>query len=241
MSRTYKSLGIVLHRVDWRENDSLFSIYTRNYGKIQVIAMGSKKIKSKLIGHLTSVGVVDLLVAHGRRIDKLAGAQMVELYKLNLEDDYPLICVMFEVLNLLVREGVPDLAVWELLQKSLQWIISTEEVSNKRVALFFFVTQLFKEFGYSPELIDCAICHKPVKNMQYSLRENGVVCGGCSAENKINFSAELQEVLIILFNDFSLQALHIKKGLIREMLSFLQSWVPYVVEMEVRSLRILKF
>ena len=52
MSQTYTTEGIILKRKDYQENDRLFTIYSKDYGKIDLIAKGTKKISSKLNSYL---------------------------------------------------------------------------------------------------------------------------------------------------------------------------------------------
>jgi len=53
MDKAIKTLGIVLKRKDWKASDFLFSIYTKDFGRINLVAVGTKKINSKLNGHLS--------------------------------------------------------------------------------------------------------------------------------------------------------------------------------------------
>jgi DNA repair protein RecO (recombination protein O) len=236
MSNTYKTLGIVLTRRDWRENDSLFSIYTQKYGKLKLVAVGSKKIKSKLIGHLTSYGLVDLMIARAKAWDKLAGARLIELFDLDLEKDFYHVNLLFELIDKSVREGEPDADIWALLNKTIKWLESTNTQEQRKVASLFFILHLMQCLGYQPELKICVNCKKTANQPTFSLHENSVVCQSCYAEKKVNVSEDLVSFMQSVFTQKSMSQMVLKKNQLEELLRFVQLWVPYVLEVEVKSL-----
>ena len=44
----YKSLGIILTEIDIRESDKILVVYTKDFGKVEVLAKAIRKIDSKL-------------------------------------------------------------------------------------------------------------------------------------------------------------------------------------------------
>ena len=68
---TYITEGIVLKYYPYRDFDRIFTIYTKEHGKIDVIGKGTGKLLSKLAGHLEPYTVSKLMVADGRRWDVL--------------------------------------------------------------------------------------------------------------------------------------------------------------------------
>ncbi len=48
----YRTQGIILKKEDRGEADRLFTIYTKDFGKLELLAKGERKIKSKLRGGL---------------------------------------------------------------------------------------------------------------------------------------------------------------------------------------------
>ncbi len=48
MFTRYRTQGIILGKVDRGESDRLFTIYTKDYGIINLLARSERKIKSKL-------------------------------------------------------------------------------------------------------------------------------------------------------------------------------------------------
>ena len=74
----YQTVAIILSRKDFRDNDLLVSVYSKEKGKLVFQAKGAKKIKSKLAGHLEPVTLSFLNMTIGKNIDQLIGAQIIQ-------------------------------------------------------------------------------------------------------------------------------------------------------------------
>ena len=55
--RTNKITGIVLHKTPLNEKDYIVTLYTKEFGKTQGVAKGSRRIKSKFTGHFESTHI----------------------------------------------------------------------------------------------------------------------------------------------------------------------------------------
>ena len=77
---TYRTLGVVLSRRDVHERDRLYTIYTAQYGRVEALAKGARKIQSKLAGAMEVPGIVDVLLARGAFFERLAGTQLTEFF-----------------------------------------------------------------------------------------------------------------------------------------------------------------
>ncbi len=73
--------GIVLRHQDYGDYDRQFLIYTRDMGKISVIAKGAKKITSKLNSHMEPFLISQIMVANGKVFKRLAAAQTLSSFR----------------------------------------------------------------------------------------------------------------------------------------------------------------
>lgn len=83
---SHHTTGIVLLKCDFREHDRIYTIYTHDYGKIEALGRGTRKITSKLASHLEPPGVVDLLIIQGKVFDHIAGAKRLEEFSVLRSD-----------------------------------------------------------------------------------------------------------------------------------------------------------
>src|SRR3989339_1111881 len=76
----YNLSVIILKRQVFREDDLLVTVYSKEKGKLTLLARGAKKVLSKLAGHLEPVSLSYLNAVDGRAIDQLIGAEMIECF-----------------------------------------------------------------------------------------------------------------------------------------------------------------
>lgn len=239
MNKTFRTTGIVLNKKDWREADSLFTIYTADHGKLDLVAIGCRKIKSKLMGHLSSVGVVDIMVAKSKCQDKLATARLVERFTFDSKVDFYYFNLIFEVLDKAINEGQGDLRLWQLLNNTLKWLTCSSQVEQKNIVVSYFIVQLINELGYRPDIKKCQVCGRSLTNPNaFSLLDNGVLCSSCPGE-KITISSDLFSLLDVLLNNelekLKQSSFKLKVG--KELLFFIKRWSMFVLEKEINSFK----
>lgn len=62
----HSAQGIILRREDFRERDEKVVLYTKEFGKISIVAKGTKRIGAKLRGNLDIFNFVDIIFVEGR-------------------------------------------------------------------------------------------------------------------------------------------------------------------------------
>lgn len=70
----YTLEGIVLKRRNMGESDRLVTLFTKQKGKIRVLARGVRRIGSRRAGHLEVFGRVSVTIHKGREMDTLSEA-----------------------------------------------------------------------------------------------------------------------------------------------------------------------
>jgi len=82
-----RTQGIVLLKREFREYDRIYTIYTSDYGKVEVLGRGTRKIISKLASHLEPPGLIDLLIIRGRIFDHVTGVKRLDEFS-NIRTDF---------------------------------------------------------------------------------------------------------------------------------------------------------
>lgn len=184
MATTFRAQSIVIKKEPWRDFDRLYTLYTREAGKIQAIARGSRRSLSRMAGHLEPFLITDVMIARGRQIDKLAGSEEVRNYR-NLDSSVEKVALLsycFEVLNELTSYAQPDKRVYDLAKELLE-IVEQNYLSCERSFLLarIFVLKLLCALGYEPELYDCLECKRKVgkEGVYFNSTRGGIVCNNC--------------------------------------------------------------
>jgi DNA repair protein RecO (recombination protein O) len=168
MDETKHSSAIILNRSDYRESDSLITVYTKDFGKLSLVARGTKKIQSKLAGHLEPISLADILIIKGRGFDYI-GSALTQNAFLKLKDNLNKLYYAgqaFNWFNRLVKDDQPDERLFFLLSYWLEVLdnYSPAEFTKENGELFFifFALKLLAELGYRPEMYECLNCREKI-------------------------------------------------------------------------------
>jgi DNA repair protein RecO (recombination protein O) len=179
---TLKVEAIVLRHSDWGEADRLLVIYSREYGKLRVVAKGARRLHSRKAGHLEPFTRVSLLLARGRDLWIVTQAETVDPY-LPLREDLTLMAVAAYVVELLDRftydEGA-NMTLYRLVSETLARLAKREHVFWP---LRYYDLHLLDLVGFRPQLFECVRCRAEIKAVDqfFSAEEGGVVCPLCGA------------------------------------------------------------
>lgn len=183
MSHYFHTHAITLFRRDFREDDRLVSFYTQEYGKVNAIAAGAKKFKSKLSSHIEPFGMMTLGLVRGKSFYRVTSAQSCERYDLIAQDIDLLYsagyCVRF--FYGFVREGVTDKKLFILLRSALATLNAFEKKENLEIFNAVFTLQAMSLLGYRPEFSRCLLCASEVQadGCIFSTRRGGLLCRTC--------------------------------------------------------------
>src|SRR5215472_15727773 len=178
---TYRDRAVVLRKLDYGEADRIFTLLTRDHGKVGAIAKGVRRQKSKLGPSLELYGHIDVLLARGRgELDVVAQVQRVPGYR--IEGDVAVMAHAALIAELAERvcedrhpvDGVYELAVASLLELSRE--------SDPRRASAWFLMSALDLLGYSPPLSNCASCERPLaaRPAPFSAEAGGFLCERCA-------------------------------------------------------------
>ena len=117
----YFTDAIVLSRVDVGEADTVFSLYTKKYGKIRARAQGVKKENAKLRGHLETFGISRVGFVQTKQGERLIYAEALEGFGAIRSDVERMKTALYvaALLDEATFPGEPDLPIWELLRRTL--------------------------------------------------------------------------------------------------------------------------
>lgn len=200
----YKTLGVVLNYKVVNENDRLYTLYTENYGKISLLAVGSSKIQSKLSGHLDRINLVEVVFVSEHQ-NRLISALVKESF-LNIKKRLKSLNAAFSILNLLEELtlfGQKDPNIYELLINSLYFleenVLKLEEVAD--FIPFYFNAQLLNNLGVAPYLDGCVICGTTLNTNFFSFEDKGLVCFKHRKNATLKLDRRKRKILEILFNN----------------------------------------
>jgi len=157
MSRTYKTIGIILKNNSFQENDLLVTFLSPELGLHRAIAPGARKYKSSLRGRTQLFVVNNFLLVKGRNLDRIIQLETQESYPKLSQNIAKLTVSQYLaelVINLALTEQ-PQVEFYTLLIEYLDRIENATRDTN----FFPYLVQAMFHFlilgGIAPEVNYC--------------------------------------------------------------------------------------
>lgn len=239
--RVYKTPGIVLRQRKLGDADKIVTLYTANYGKLDAVAKGVRRPRSRLAGHVEPLTHASFLLAQGRNLDIVTQAETIESFQAIRDDLDRLGPALYaaELLDRFTEDRAENFAPYRLLLDTLRRIAARPEAAG--IALRFYEMALLGELGFQPELMACVGCRGRLdpEATYWSAPSGGVLCRACvPLDQPVRpLSANAVKVLRVLQSaPFSEAAkLVIRPELADELERAMREYATYVLEQEVRT------
>ena len=178
--RTYRATGLTLRRSPLREADLLSVMYTREHGKLELLARGAQRLTSKLMGHLEPLTLVRVSVARGRSMDQITEAEVVNGFS-SAKDGYENAARGLYVAELIDGFSALSAANEELFILAVQTLEALGTTSDPDLGLRYFDLQLLRLSGFMPELYNCVECGEELEpeRHRYAAGAGGTLCVDC--------------------------------------------------------------
>jgi DNA repair protein RecO (recombination protein O) len=182
-SRSFRVEAVVLRHSDWGEADRLLSLYTRQRGKLRVVAKGVRRMRSRKAGHLEPFTHVTLQLARGRDLAIVTQVDTLEAY-LPLREDLLKTSRAAYAVELIDRFTYEDesenSSLFQLLTDTLGRIAVQ---ADPWLAIRFYEVRILDFLGFRPHLFECANCGEKIQaaDQFFSPLAGGVLCPKCGA------------------------------------------------------------
>lgn len=181
---TFNTPAIILCRDNYLGFDSRVVIYTPHLGKIDTLARGLQKQRSKLAAHSLPGALADCFVVQGRHKKLLAGVTVAHHYcppDLSLPKVY-VIGALLRLTNALTDFEEKDEQIFTELSEALDFVYKAPDTQANlsRMALFY-AWRLLGHNGYGPQLDQCLVCAQTLLDDEVLLavRRGGVIHRSC--------------------------------------------------------------
>ena len=242
--KTYKTEAIVLKRTNLGEADKILTLYTPNLGKLQAVAKGVRRPKSKMGGHLELLTHSTLMLASGKNLDIITQAETIDSFLPLRSDLWRASTAVYaaELVNQFTPERVQNYPLYRLLLDTMHWICLAQDVE---LTLRYFELNLLTHLGYKPELDRCLSCNTSLEPMTnfFCASAGGVLCPRCREREYLAQPISLNALKVMRFvakSEYTKASkLKLNAELSRELEQLMRHYVRYLLEREVKSVEFL--
>lgn len=180
MATHYRTKALILGKREFREADRFFTLFTKDYGKVEALAKGERKIESKLRGGLELFYFSEISFIQGRYWKTLVDASLDNNFS-SIREELPKLktaSLIGREVATLVRGQEQDEQLWKLLLETFKRL-------NKSSRIFltyqYFFWRFVNHLGYRPQLYNCVNCNKQLNpdRLRFSANQGGLICRNC--------------------------------------------------------------
>jgi len=238
--RLYRLAGIVLRRRDMGEADRLLTVFTRERGKITLLAKGVRRAASRKAGHLEPFTYTDLLVAKGANLDLVTQAETIAAHRHVREDLWlsSLAYTVVELADAFAEDEDPNALLFDLLLETLGRL---DEGQPASLAVRYYELHMLALAGYQPQLFRCVQCDQPLQPAVnfLSLERGGCLCPqhGANVAGTVALPLDVLKVLRYLQtrNWEQIAVLQLRSEVLAQVESILARYIVYHLERSLRA------
>lgn len=220
----YRTQALILKKKNQGEADQLFTIYSKEFGKLEVLGRGIRKISSKLRPGMEKFCLSEIEFIQGKTYRTLTDAILIDKFR-SIRDDLAKLDIAYRITRVLddsIYGQEPDPRVWNLLLEIFK-ILNNNNLEAKGLKLIYYhyLWSLISILGYRCELYHCAVCEEKLipKDLYFVPEEGGVICQNCFKKRRFGkkINPEIVKILrVILKRDLRIiLRLKIKKEHLR--------------------------
>ncbi|MGD6940871.1 DNA repair protein RecO [Cytobacillus gottheilii] len=202
-----KCEGIVIRTANYGESNKIVTLYTREWGKVGMMARGAKKPNSRLSAVTQPFTYGYFLMQRGSGLGTMQQGEMISSMRSIKEDIFltAYAAYIVELLDRSVEDRKPNPFLFELLFQSLNLI---NEGYDPDIIMNIFEMKMLNTLGLYPVLNQCAVCGSTDGHFSFSIREGGLICHRCLEKDPYHYKLSPAAVrLLRLFYYFDLSRL----------------------------------
>lgn len=247
----FSTSAIILRRVDFGDYDLILSFLTSKKGKISAIAKSAKKSTKRFSGILELFSVLQIVYSTGRR------NSLPVLQEAELKTPFPAIradiektayaSYWSELIDTWSEEGQKQNDLYRLLRYVLLQL--DQDRMPPAVISSLFQLKFLLISGYRPNLRHCGVCNRELdqikkKVVYFDLARGGLICDRCgtaASGRPVLTKGTIKQLLWLEKVALSkADRIRFSSQAVDESLMFLETFVPYHLGREPRSLKFLR-
>jgi DNA repair protein RecO (recombination protein O) len=201
--KKFNSKAVVLRSTKYKDSDKIFTLFTKEYGKISAIARGVRKISSRRGGNLDTLNLISVKIHESSNgIKNIEEVKTIESSK-NIKKDLAKSLKAYYIAELIhksTEEGEKLEPIFDLLIKFLK-ILEKNGYSGD-LFVTYFETNLMKLLGYELTLDRCRKCGRSLDEnwdkYTFNLETGSIECEKCS-----KFGIEMSKKCALAFKSVS--------------------------------------
>lgn len=238
-----KCQAVVIKTINLGENDKIITILTDKLGKVDVVAHGCRKPKSRFMASTQPFCYGEYVIYKGKNLYTLNDSNIIDSFQSIIMDLDKLAygSYFLELVDALTEREVKNVSMLALILKTFYIIVNTDiNLKLLKVTVNFKAVSLA---GYKPQINYCLKCKTPINEGYFNISEGGILCKKCASSKhvyKIDNAAMdfLHMVRNIKLED--LRNINYSENVLDYIDSLLANYINYHIDREFKTLELIK-
>ena len=189
MTTKYKTRAFVFKKNDKSEADRNFSVFTEDYGRLEILGRAIRKINSKLRAGIDMFYFSEIEFIEGKNNKTLTDATKIKIFD-NISKNFKKIEIAYRIADTLdnfLKGQEKDHMLFGLLNELFEKLDSQQlTINNQQLIYYYFIWNFLSLQGYGSEVYNCASCQEKLNpySIYFSNKEGGVICKKCLDKDK---------------------------------------------------------
>jgi len=247
------SSAFVLKRQNFKEYDKLLTVYSEKKGKMEVVAIGARRIQSKLAGHLEPFALIDLIITPGKYRDRVTGSAILKNFD-NLKSNFEKVTLASyfnENVDHLTRLHQADQHTFDLIKETYLALdcpnqTRDHDFKNQVLTVLSFLLKFISLQGFRPSFKNCFYCQSKIKEERnfISYTHLSIACPACreKEDNLENISPIALKVLRLMNQEkhYSFRINNLDDSVFQEIKGVVNKLVQAISEREIKSAKLIE-
>ncbi|MGE4284784.1 MAG: DNA repair protein RecO [Clostridia bacterium] len=241
-----RTQALVIKETNVGEADKIITLFTKNAGKIQASAPGSRRPKSRLIAASQFLCYSDFVLYKGKDLYRVSQAELVDsFYNIRSSIESLSYATYFvELASEVIEESHGGNQLLKLLLNTLHKL-SVSDMSPSLLKIVYEL-RLMSIVGYAPNLVSCTSCGALEDRMFFNSTIGGLVCPKCviGLKNRSSFTlseSALYAMRYILYSEMKkIFSFELSEKIQEELDSITKDFLVTHIDKEFKTLRYLE-
>ena len=180
----YRTEGFVFKKQDRFEADRVFSVFTSEFGRLEVFGKAIRKITSKLRGGIEIFSLSEIEFIQGKNRKTLTDTIAIEKFS-NIAQDPSKLEIGHKIIDILdnfIKGQEKDDDIFNLLSETFNKLNNYQlPTTNYSLTYYYFLWNFLSILGYHPEIQNCVACELKLNphGLYFSNKDGGIICKNC--------------------------------------------------------------
>ncbi|WP_168190026.1 DNA repair protein RecO [Caloramator sp. E03] len=234
--------GVVLKYIKLGESDKIITLLTDKLGKIDAVAHGARRTKSKFMASTQPFCYGEYQLHKGKNLYTISQSNIINSFQTILMDLDKVAYGMYflELIDNITENEVKSISILALILKTL-YILTHDEVDLRLLRLVFDFKAISIS-GYMPQIVNCVKCGRRIKEGYFSINRGGMICTDCKDNQAVyGINKETLNNLHIIKNIKleNLRNIKYDEKSINYLQNIMTKYILYQTETDFKSLSIL--